>query len=122
MDCMAAGGQNRPYESPLFGHLPAGLAGQIPGFRNQVNRFENLRIAVEQDASGFGHAELVVEDFVPDQAFDEFAVRLKLLFRELNSAFRDVLLELGKNRIANLEGLVDAGVLGTEIAHEREEG
>src|SRR5437764_9486975 len=81
----------------LLCQLPPRLAGEVLGFRNQFDRLQDLRILFEQNARGVGNAELVVKDFVPDGPFDEILVVREVLFTELNSAFRNVLLELVDN-------------------------
>src|SRR2546425_10668853 len=84
---------------PLLCQLTPRLAGEFLGLRNQFDCLQYLRIVFKQNTRGFGNAEPVVENFVPDGPLDEVSVVHEVLFVELNSALRNVLLELIDNRI-----------------------
>src|SRR6266567_2811893 len=89
------------------GDLPSCFACQVPCFGNKVDRFQNLRIAFEQNARGLRDTEPVV---------------LKILLAELNSALREVLLELAQKSVGNLERRIDRRMLCQEIPDECVEG
>ena len=98
------------YSLSLLGDLPARFAGEVFSLGNQVERFVQLWIAFEKDPAGISHTKAVVIDFVLDGALDVVAIVLEILFRELNSPFRDVLLELLDHCVRNLEA--DASIVG----------
>src|SRR2546425_13024866 len=97
--------------SSLLCNLPPRFAGQILGFRNQIDRLQHLWIIFKQNLRRVGDAKFVVEDFVFDRPSDEIPVVVEILIVELNSALLNVLFELVNHCVGNLERPINWGIL-----------